>query len=295
MTQPAVYFIVLNYNNASDTIDCVRSIEALNYTNYQIVLVDNLSKDDSAKVLQEHFPQYPFIQTGENQGYAAGNNVGIDYAMNQGAAYICILNNDVLVAPDFLDILVDYAETHGKVGVLGPRICTYEDAQVLESAGSVVNFNKGQVTRLYHQAKEEAVAGKVIPCDYVGGACMLLKTDVIREVGMIPENYFLFYEENEWCVTIKKAGYDIFCVADAKVIHKGSASINKVSGLSEYFMYRNLIVFMKRNGTLKNRLIFYPYILLFAIKSGFTKKNGWRFMGYFKDGITGANKYTGKL
>ncbi|MGX7419010.1 glycosyltransferase family 2 protein [Carnobacterium gallinarum] len=291
----SVYFIILNYNNAPDTLECVDSIEKLEYGNYKVVLVDNQSKDNSAEILQKELPQHKFIQTGANLGYAAGNNIGMKYAIEDGADYICILNNDVIVNSDFLTILVDYLSTHPKVGLVGPRICEYEDQSILESAGSNVDFKKGRVTRLYHGEPEQNVYGKVIPCDYVGGACMLLKADLIQEVGYIPENYFLFYEENEWCVTIKKAGYQIVCVADARVVHKGSASINKVSGLSEYFMYRNLVIFMRRNASFKNKVIFVPYLFLFALKSGLTKKDGWRFFPYFYDGLTGKNKYKNKL
>lgn len=291
----SVYFIVLNYNNAPDTIECIKSIENLNYQNVQVVLVDNLSTDDSEEILKKELPNYTLIQTGSNAGYAAGNNRGIKYAIEDGADYVCILNNDVIVDPNFLTVLVDYLENNSQVGVVGPRICEYEDPTILESAGSTVDFNKGKVTRLYYGEKEDKVFGKVIPCDYVGGACMLLDVKLIKEVGYIPENYFLFYEENEWCVTIKKAGYEVVCVADAKVIHKGSASINKVSGLSEYFMYRNLVVFMQRNATFKNKIIFYPYLFLFSLKSGFFKENGWRFASYFYDGLTGKNKYKNKL
>lgn len=290
-----VYFIILNYNNASDTIECIRTIENIDYSNYRIVLVDNASTDNSEEILRETFPEHHFIQTHKNAGYAKGNNIGIEYAIQDGAEYVCILNNDVLVEPDFLTKLVGYSEKNPKVGVVGPRVCTYEDTTILESAGSIVDMNRGAVTRLYNGESETTVYGKTVSCDYVGGACMLIRSTLIQEVGMIPDLYFLFYEENEWCIKIRNAGYSIVCVADAKVVHKGSASINKVSGLSEYFMYRNLIIFMKRNGSFKNKLIFYPYILLFSLKSGFTKPNGWRFARFFLDGMLDKNKYAGKL
>ena len=188
----SVYFIVLNYNNAPDTIECIKSIENLNYQNVQAVLVDNLSTDDSEEILKKELPSYTLIQTGSNAGYAAGNNRGIKYAIEDGADYICILNNDVIVDPNFLTVLVDYLENNSQVGVVGPRICEYEDPTILESTGSTVDFNKGKVTRLYYGEKEDKVFGKVIPCDYVGGACMLLDVKLIKEVGYIPENYFLF-------------------------------------------------------------------------------------------------------
>lgn len=286
-----VAIIVLNYNNAEDTLECLKSLEQLTYENYHVLVVDNFSTDDSVKKLQTSAFSFELIESQKNGGYAFGNNLGIKQALNNKFDYVCILNNDVIVEQDFLEKMVAYANEHPEIGVIGPRVCLYEDTNILESAGSNVNMNFGKVTRLYHGKKEESVLGKVIPCDYIGGACMLVRSNVIKEVGFIPEDYFLFYEENEWCLKIKQAGFEVTCFADAKVVHKGSATINKVSGLSEYFMYRNLVVFMKRNGSLKNKLLFYPYIFLFAIKSGLTKKDGWRFSRYFFDGFFNKNKY----
>ncbi len=264
--------IVLNYNNPLDTIECLKSLNQITYEDYHIILVDNHSTDDSVVKIRERFPSVEMIQASINGGYAYGNNLAIKRALEQEYEYVCILNNDVLVEPDFLTILMDYAEHHPEAGVIGPRICEYENSSLIESAGSNVNLNYGKVTRLYHKENEEVVKGKEISCDYIGGACMLVNLDAVEKVGVIPEDYFLFYEENEWCLNIESAGYTIICVASAKVIHKGSASINKVSGLSEYFMYRNLVVFINRNGRLRNKLVFYPYIFLFTLKSGLTKK-----------------------
>lgn len=291
MKQKSVAIIVLNYNNAKDTLECLNSINKLININFHTIVVDNHSTDNSVKALLNEFPSLNLIQSSINGGYAYGNNLAIKKAQEEKYDYVCILNNDVIVEPDFLNQLVAYGDEHPEAGVIGPRICEYEDDQLIESAGSTVNMNLGKVTRLFHKEKEETVKGKIIPCDYIGGACMLVRMEAINIVGDIPEDYFLFYEENEWCLKIKQAGFDVVCVADAKVIHKGSASINKVSGLSEYFMYRNLVIFIRRNGTALNKMIFYPYIVLFSLKSGITKKNGWRFGHYFWDGMVNKNKY----
>ncbi len=291
MTHPSVAVIVLNYNNAKDTVECLNSIDDLVYDNYHVMVVDNCSTDNSIEVLLKEYPALDLITSSINGGYAYGNNLAIERAQQEKYDYVCILNNDVIVEPDFLSILIEYGLENQVAGVIGPRICEYQDSTLIESAGSNVNMNYGKVTRLFHKEKEDVVAGKIIPCDYIGGACMLVSLKAINQVGLIPENYFLFYEENEWCLKIKQAGFDVVCVANAKVIHKGSASINKVSGLSEYFMYRNLVVFVKRNGTWQNKLYFYPYIFLFSLKSGVTKKKGWRFGQYFIDGMMNKNKY----
>ncbi|WP_449623050.1 glycosyltransferase family 2 protein [Robertmurraya sp. Marseille-Q9965] len=292
---PSVYIVILNYNNFSDTISCVREVENVNYDNYKIVIVDNFSTDDSESVLKEEFPQHTFIQTGSNLGYAGGNNVGMKYAKEQNADYICILNNDVIVDKDFLKSLLQYFTLNPNVGVVGPRVCEFSTPEIIQSTGAMIDFNTGRVNIINNGEHENDVKDKVITCDYVGGACLLFPVQILDEVGYIPENYFLFYEETEWCLNIKKKGYEVVCFCGAKVVHKGSASISQVSGLSEYFMYRNVVIFMKRNATTRQLLSFYTYSLLYSAYRGIIKKDGLKFFTYFFHGLTGKNKYEKKL
>lgn len=292
---PTVYFVILNYNNPNDTIATIEEVEKINYKNFKIVIVDNYSMDNSEAVLKQRFPQHIFIQTGANLGYAGGNNMGMKRAKVENADFICILNNDVITHPDFLQILLDYMVKHPNIGVVGPRVCEFNDPQIVQSTGAMINFNTGRVNVLNNRVHEDKVKGEIIPCDYVGGACMLFNTKILDEVGYIPEDYFLFYEETEWCLNIKNKGYEVICNCNAKVVHKGSASINQISGLSEYFMYRNVVLFMKRNANIKQLFIFYPYLILYAVYRGVIKKDGLKYAKYFYHGLTGKNKYKKKL
>ena len=292
---PSVYIIILNYNNPADTIACVEEAKKINYENYKIVIVDNYSTDDSEALIKDKFPHYTFIQTGANLGYAGGNNIGMKFAKDEGADYICVLNNDVITHPDFLQMLLKYLEANPDVGVVGPRVCEYDEPNLVQSTGAMLDFRTGRVNVLNNRVPEEQVKGKVVPCDYVGGACLLFHTSILDKVGYFPEDYFLFYEETEWCLNIKQKGLKVICYCDAKVIHKGSASINQVSGLSEYFMYRNVVIFMKRNAKINHRLYFYGYSILYATYRGLFKKDGLKFIHYFYHGLTEKNKYEGKL
>ncbi|WP_318507240.1 glycosyltransferase family 2 protein [Bacillus sp. T3] len=292
---PSVYIVILNYNNPDDTIACVEEAEKINYENFKIIIVDNFSKDNSEAILKQRFPQHTFLQTGANLGYAGGNNIGMKFAKDQNADYICILNNDVITDKDFLKMLLDYLETNPNVGVVGPRVCEYDKPELVQSTGAMINFNTGRVNVLNNLVHEDQVKGKIISCDYVGGACLLFKSNILNEVGYFPEDYFLFYEETEWCLNIKKMGYEVICYCDAKVIHKGSASINQISGLSEYFMYRNVVIFMNRNAKMNQLLVFYPYLILYSLYRGVIKKDGLKFAKYFYHGLTSKNKYENKL
>lgn len=265
MKEPLVYIIVLNYNNYRDTIECIKSLEEIDYLNYKIVIVDNNSNNESHKVLEEKYSKkHVYIQTGKNLGYAGGNNVGINYALKCKTDYVCILNNDTIVSPQFLKRLVEYAESNIDVGIVGPAILEYNNEKVVQSTGAIIDISRGNVNQLNHMVKLLDLPHKEIECDYVGGACMLVRRNVIEDVGLIPENYFLFYEETEWCYRAKIKGYRIMCYLESEILHKGSVSINAISGLSEYFMNRNKIVFINRNATFKQKVHFYPW---FAMKT----------------------------
>ncbi|GKQ43153.1 rhamnosyltransferase [Companilactobacillus sp. RD055328] len=289
---PKVSIILLNYNNAEDTINCLVELRKITYDNYQIIIVDNNSTDNSlSKIESNVIDNEVVLKSTINGGYAFGNNIGIRFGMENNSDYFCILNNDVKVATTFLDELIAIMENNNEVGIAGPKICDFDQPDVIQSAGSIVNMNFGRATELYKGKNSEILSDKVINCDYVGGACMVVKKSVIAKIGLIPEDYFLFYEENEWCQKAKKNGFRIVSVGNSTVWHKGSHTINKISGLSEYFMYRNLVIFIKNNGTIVNNVIFNLYFVAFCFKSLLTKKNGSRFFKYYIDGITGHNQY----
>ncbi|WP_164509289.1 glycosyltransferase family 2 protein [Lapidilactobacillus gannanensis] len=287
-----VSIIILNYNNFADTIECLKNVRQIDYDNFEIIIVDNHSTDHSIMELRKSIQSNEVLLPAQiNYGYAAGNNIGIKYALNQGTDYLCILNNDVEVDKHFLTVMVDTLEKHTEIGIAGPKICDYYDRNRIQSAGAMVNMNLGRATDLYKGQKISEVSQKILSCDYVGGACLVVRASAIDKAGLIPENYFLFYEENEWCAHFKQHGYQVAGLTEATVWHKGSHTIGKISGLSEYFMYRNLVIFIKRNGNLKNKIIFNLYFIAFCLKSLFTKKNGIRFFKYYCDGLTGKNSY----
>lgn len=292
LINPKVSVIILNYNNFADTIECLKNVRQIEYDNFDIIVVDNHSTDESVSELKKVVQNDEVLLTAKiNQGYAAGNNIGIKYALNSGTDYLCILNNDVEVAPNFLTLMITKLENHSKIGIAGPKICDFYERDRVQSAGAIVNMNLGRATDLYKGQKSSDISESIIYCDYVGGACLVVRASLIAKVGLIPEEYFLFYEENEWCANFKRNGYQVAALPNATVWHKGSHTIGQINGLSEYFMYRNLVIFIKRNGNFKNKFIFNLYFTAFCLKALFTKKNGARFFKYYRDGLTGRNSY----
>ena len=259
----SVYIVILNYKNREDTIVCLESLRNITYKNYYMVVVDNDSQDGSYEYLKEHEKDCYVMQSDDNRGYAAGNNIGIRYALEQGADYVCILNNDVVVEPDFLTVLVQYMESSPETGMAGPVVYEFNEREKIQSAGFSITVRTGSTKPLLQgKSKSDPKIQANIQkssatfCDGLSGTCLLVRREVLEQVGLIPECYFLFFEEMEWCLCVQKAGYKLATVFNTGVYHKGSASIKKTGTLSRYYMARNRVLFVRRNGTLLDYLIF---------------------------------------
>lgn len=245
--RPLVYIIVLNYNGYQDTLECLESLGRVTYGNFRVAVVDNCSTDGSEKEIRANYPGHTFIQTGRNLGYAGGNNAGIRLALEGRADYVCLLNNDTTVTPDFLEPLVNLLEQDRTAGIAGPMVCDYYDQDVIQATGSRADLYLGKFYQLNQGKKKDEVRG-VLEVDYVAGACLLIRSGLIQEIGMVPEEYFLFFEETEWCLKARRAGQKVVCVCESLIHHKGSKSTEKVRGIQEYYMTRNQIIFEKRNA-----------------------------------------------
>jgi hypothetical protein len=232
VAQPLVYVVVLNYRNYDDTINCVRTLEAIRYDNYRIVIVDNDSGNESEVELRRAFPHHTLVQSGANLGYAGGNNVGIRVALDEGADYVAILNNDTLLDPDFLTELVDYAEQYPSAGLMTPLLldveggidtcCTRRRLSLFE-----IFWNRGIGRRLWPVASWEArhfYEGEVdyrepVEVEIISGASMFLRRELIEEIGLLDEETFLFYEEFILHEKIKQTAFRTMIVPASRVTH----------------------------------------------------------------------------
>ena len=253
--------IILNYNGAEDTLACVESIKTVGFP-ADVIVVDNASVDDSYSVLKTQLPENVVLLSSDvNLGYAGGNNIGIRYALGKGYPYICVLNNDTVATEDFISPCLDKLEENPDIAFIGPTIVNYSDGLV-QSTGGNININ-----RAYVDCKNVGIVytsePEMIQSDYIGGACMVFRREIAEQLGVIPENYFLFFEETEWCYRAVKAGYRNICLNTVKLRHKGSASIAKIGGLNEYLMTRNKIAFLRRNHPVK-AVAFCIYLALCA-------------------------------
>ena len=252
---PKVSFVVLNWNNFKDIKECLESLEKITYPNYEVIVVDNGSKDGSTKKIQEEFPQHIYIYNNDNLGCAGGYNVGMKYAFKRGADYIFPLNNDMIVDRNSLEPLVKAMEDE-KTGIVGPATYCYPQKEKLHTAGELVDYWKGGVKELYLTKKGEV--------DCLSGS-YLIRKEVIDKIGYFCELYFLNFEEGEYCIQTKKAGFKIVCEPKSKIWHKVGTTTNKIPAICTYDFYRNKFLFMKRNAPLYLKYPFYLYGSLYLV------------------------------
>lgn len=247
--------VILNFNNYEDTVDCIDRI--VGCEQLDIILVDNASEDGSGDLAAKQYgDSIHYIQTGRNAGYAAGNNVGIKFAKEALCdKYICLLNNDTLPSPDLFGRLKLCLEEHPSCAFVGPVLLEMTSENIVQSAGADIFISKGDVP-IRHSGEKYEVEERVEECGYVGGACIMFRSKEIEVYGYIPECYFLYFEETEWCLNASRLGMSVLCDWRCSLIHKGSATVSQHRDLGAYFMMRSRALFVKRNGSLIQRAAF---------------------------------------
>ncbi|MCL0056313.1 glycosyltransferase [Dehalococcoidia bacterium] len=272
MNYRKVSIIILNWNGLEDTIECLESLKKITYPNYEVIVVDNGSEGNDVEVLQERFGDYiHIIQNDKNYGFCEGNNIAIRWLLdNSQPDYFLLLNNDTVVAPEFLTELVKVAESSPSVGITGPKTYLYDDPNRFWLVWFGVDMHKG---RPFHVGSREIDRGQyetIKEVDYIAGSCLLIKRSVVRNVGLFDESYFNYWDETDYCLRVRKGGYKIIYVPKAKIWHKRSQSASRVTGFSSYYLTRNRFWFMKRHATEKQLASFLLWFFLrdFWVESG---------------------------
>jgi hypothetical protein len=260
---PKVSIIVLNWNGKEDTIECLESLKYIDYPNYEIIVVDNASTDGSVECLQNLNMDIQLIVNKENIGYSKGNNVGILKAFENNTDYIMILNNDTFVDSNFLVELIKVAESDQKIGILGPKTYYAEPRSIIYWAGSKINWYTGQPMHIGQKEEDNGQYNDISKVDFVAGSCMLIKKQVIEKIGLLPNEYFLLWEDIDYSVNAKKNGYELVYVPDSKIWHKESVSIKKIKGLRLYYSVRNRFIFHKKYATKIQYLCIFTYFMLY--------------------------------
>jgi len=247
---PLISVIVLNWNGVDDTLACLDSLAALTYPNFNVVVVDNGSTNDSLARLRPYSAPYSMklLETGLNLGYAGGNNMGIRHALETGADFVLVLNNDTVVASDLLERLVEEAVRWPDDGIYGPVILYEDQPEVIWTAGEFYDRKKLSVVHMENGNEFNHPGYESKEVEYLVGAALFLSSATLRATGELETKYFLVYEESDWCYRAKRKGFRCRIVTNAKVWHKvGSSFGSEASPLRTYFSARNHLLFAERN------------------------------------------------
>jgi GT2 family glycosyltransferase/2-polyprenyl-3-methyl-5-hydroxy-6-metoxy-1,4-benzoquinol methylase len=276
---PKVSAIVLNWNGKADTLECLESLKHVDYNNLEIVVVDNGSSDDSVLAIRQSFPKVTVIETGNNLGYAGGNNVGIRYALQNGAQWVLILNNDTVVHPMIVKSLLNAANIIPEAGVLGPKIYFYSEPNKIWHAGAKGIDELAQFPSLgYGCIDDGRDFDSIMETDYIYGCAFFIRADTVTKVGLFDERFFLTHEDIDWCRRSKHLGLKCIFVPDAKVWHKVSASFGgEESPVYNYFRMRGKLMWGKKHLNFLQRCYLWSSIIreLFHGYFGSLSRDGW--------------------
>ena len=242
---PLVCFVVLNWNQGEMTADCLGSLARQDYLRHSIILVDNGSSDDSPTMIREAYPDVVLIENEENIGYSLGNNVGIEHALQDGADYVFLLNNDTEVDPQMLTKLVEVAESDLQIGMVGPTMYCADPPNMIWGGANWIDWRRARTIRHRFGQIEDENAQHRQPheVDYVDTCAILVKRQAIEQIGLMNGDYFINFDDLDWNVRACKAGFKVIYVPSARMWHKVSATIGFASPATTYYMTRNALLF----------------------------------------------------
>lgn len=257
--EPLVSLITVNFNQLELTCQFLDSLQRQDYRNIEIFVVDNASKENPEQHLKKHYPHVKFIHSPTNLGFAGGNNLALAPAKGE---FLFFVNNDAEVTEGCIRTLVQMFSRRPRLGLLSPLICYYPKSPTAPEIIQYVGMTRINVITARNETlgKQEENKGQyrfAEPTGYAHGAAMMIRREVLDNVGAMWEDYFLYYEELDWGERIRKAGYEIWVQPNAKVHHKESMSVGALSPFKTYYINRNRILFMRRNvGGIKFLLFF---------------------------------------
>jgi GT2 family glycosyltransferase len=253
---PLVSVITLNWNTTGVTCEFIRSIKEVGtYKNMEVIVVDNGSKEDPTSFIKAINPLVRVICTGKNLGFEAAKG-----------DYLFIVNNDTEFTPGLIEGLLGIFEKYPDAGIACPKFHYFFHKGTIEFAGyQAVNVFTGRNGMIGCKEKDEGQYDEIKETNYAHGGAMMVPRKIIDEAGLMPEDFFLYYEEFDWSEKIKRKGYKVYYQPEALIYHKESMTTGKASTLKTFYLTRNRILFMKRNMALPNYIAFLLYFTFFTI------------------------------
>lgn len=292
-----IAIILVNYNGYKDTIECLKSINELNFSNCFTYVVDNGSTDDSYAVLENYRKEHKLesvtiVKSEDNLGFAGGNNVGIKIALQECADYILMLNNDTIVTPEFLKSLVSAAD---EKTIVTPRIMYWKDKDLIWYAGGRLSFRLGRAWHnRIHKKYDASIDDKNSQVTFISGCCMLIHKSIFQKVGLLKEEFFLYYEDTEFCWRALNCGVKMEYIGNSVIYHNVSSSTGHDSSLMNYYKIRNRFFLIEEYVRGMNKPIAYIYsfmeMLVGIIIGKYQVRAVYQGIRDFKTGVKGKRR-----
>ncbi len=252
-----VSIITVNYNGLEDTCALIESIPF--NENMEVIVVDNASKKQEAETIAQRYPQVKVIKSKSNLGFAGGNNLGIQVAQGK---YLFLINNDTAFKVFNIQALIDRMESSPKIGIVCPKIRFAWDNNPIQFAG----YSKLSTITVRNYAigfneEDHGQFDTAHPTPYAHGAAMLIRREAINQVGLMPDCYFLYYEELDWSMIFTRMGFQIWYEPKCTIYHKESQATGQNSPLRTYYLTRNRLLLVRRNPQEFNKTLAYIYLI----------------------------------
>lgn len=239
--------IIVTFNKKEYVASLLKSIREMDYSNYDVVVVDNASTDRTAEYIKENFPHVGVIANAVNTGGSGGFSTGLAYAFGQeGYQYYWLLDNDVVVAQDSLKTLVNVLESDRHCAVAGSQMCQLDNPEVTNEIGAFVDFHRGGLILNRHLTRRRNNGKGMFYVDYVAAASMLVRAEVAKRAGLW-EDFFLHFDDVDWCLRIKEMGYRVAGVADSVIWHLSAAE--KPITWQQYYDVRNMLYLLDKHAS----------------------------------------------
>ena len=252
--QPAVTVIIVNYNGRHHLPECLGSLQSQTFEDFDTVFVDNASTDGSVEFVRENFPEVKIIESDTNLGCGGGRNLGIRHAMGHGEPdYIALIDNDLKLAPGYLQALVDHGQANPEAGIMGGRVYYYDGPEIIWYAGGYVSPGVYAQPPEGINTRDDGSHDEPLKCDYVVGCTMTIRRETIEEIGLFDEDFF-FEQDMEYSIRARCAGIEVHYVPDAKMWHKVSRISPGRSQMLARWRYRLRLI--RKHGGPKDWAIF---------------------------------------
>ncbi|MGW1455073.1 glycosyltransferase family 2 protein [Salegentibacter agarivorans] len=241
--QTLTYAIIVNYNSSKETIALFYNLKQQNYDNLKILVIDNFSSKCDQDQLINKIPSGNLYLNKKNSGYAGGNNIGIEIAIKENANYVWLLNPDIRIGETALPILLRTIKKDSTLAAVGPRIIHREKREYIFSDGEKISFEDCSTQHKNFNLRTSEVLPNVdYDIDYIDGSSILLNIETLKRIGNLSEEYFLYFEETDWCFRAKKNNWKLAVNSNAVVYNLTSPK----EAIFHYYMSRNRLVFAKK-------------------------------------------------